>query len=300
MQKYESIIRHGTYPLAPLATEIEPRLPPLRAIRAVLFDIYGTLLVSAVGDIGLTDPKAKSAALVEATAAVGLQYSGDGHRGTACLHEVIDSFHRAALAAGCDYPEVDILHVWQATCRRLLEQGILRGPVVADGGLDVDLQRLAIEYEIRANPVWPMPGLRSCLQCLVGARQLLGIVSNAQFFTPLMFPPVAGASLDELGFDRQLRYYSYLFHQAKPGCRLFREAAIALSRRGVEPEEVLFVGNDIRNDIWPAAQVGFRTALFAGDARSLRLRDEDPDRNLYGQPDAVVTQLEQIPTMIVT
>lgn len=46
-------------------------------------------------------------------------------------------------------------------------------------------------------------------------------------------------------------------------------------------------------DVWPAQAVGFRTALFAGDARSLRKRDED-ERIRGVVPDLVVTELSQI------
>jgi putative hydrolase of the HAD superfamily len=56
---------------------------------------------------------------------------------------------------------------------------------------------------------------------------------------------------------------------------------------------VLYIGNDIRNDIWPADRLGCRTALFAGDARSLRLREDD-ERLSDVKPDRVVTALGQI------
>ena len=46
----------------------------------------------------------------------------------------------------------------------------------------------------------------------------------------------------------------------------------ALGKNGVAPGEVLYVGNDMLNDVYAAGQVGFRTALFAGDQRSLRMR----------------------------
>ncbi|MHC4986693.1 MAG: HAD family hydrolase, partial [Planctomycetota bacterium] len=62
---------------------------------------------------------------------------------------------------------------------------------------------------------------------------------------------------------------------------------------GIEPGQALYVGNDVRNDIAPARSLGMRTALFAGDARSLRLRADDPDCG-GAQPDAVVTALPQI------
>jgi putative hydrolase of the HAD superfamily len=53
------------------------------------------------------------------------------------------------------------------------------------------------------------------------------------------------------------------------------------------------VGNDIFNDILPAAAEGFQTALFAGDRRSLRLRSEDA-RCAGVQPDLVITDWRQI------
>ena len=56
---------------------------------------------------------------------------------------------------------------------------------------------------------------------------------------------------------------------------------------------MLYVGNDLRNDIWPASLTGCRTALFAGDARSLRLREDDP-RYASVDPDRIVTALSQI------
>jgi putative hydrolase of the HAD superfamily len=49
----------------------------------------------------------------------------------------------------------------------------------------------------------------------------------------------------------------------------------------------------MRKDICPAAGVGFRTALFAGDARSLRLGDEEsPGCGM--KPDLVITALNQL------
>ena len=62
---------------------------------------------------------------------------------------------------------------------------------------------------------------------------------------------------------------------------------------GVSPHAVLYVGNDMLNDMLPAAAAGFQTALFAGDARSLRLRETDP-RCIDVSPDIVLTDLSQL------
>jgi putative hydrolase of the HAD superfamily len=47
------------------------------------------------------------------------------------------------------------------------------------------------------------------------------------------------------------------------------------------------------NDILPAQTTGFRTALFAGDKRSLRLRRDNP-RCSNLKPDMVLTDLVQL------
>jgi len=47
------------------------------------------------------------------------------------------------------------------------------------------------------------------------------------------------------------------------------------------------------NDILPAQRIGFKTALFAGDKRSLRLRPDDA-RCEDIVPDIIVTDLLQL------
>lgn len=144
-----------------------------------------------------------------------------------------------------------------------------------------------------------MPGL---LPCLAGIRQrglTLGIVSNAQFYTPELFPALLGRTLEELGFDSELQFYSYQSGEAKPSKALYEQAYDRLSQRGFAVHEVLYMGNDLLNDVLPASQVGFRTALFAGDARSLRMRPDDP-RVAGLLPDLVVTELSQLPVCLDT
>ena len=46
-------------------------------------------------------------------------------------------------------------------------------------------------------------------------------------------------------------------------------------------------------DILPASQIGFGSALFAGDARSLRLREQDTRVRIV-RPDVTLTDLSQL------
>ena len=60
---------------------------------------------------------------------------------------------------------------------------------------------------------------------------------------------------------------------------------------GILGKETLYVGNDMLNDIKTASLSGFRTVLFAGDRRSLRLR-KDICQDIV--PDTVITCLDQL------
>ena len=42
--------------LAPIPTSIAPHCPKITGLRAVLFDVYGTLMISGSGDISLAAP----------------------------------------------------------------------------------------------------------------------------------------------------------------------------------------------------------------------------------------------------
>ena len=137
-----------------------------------------------------------------------------------------------------------------------------------------------------------MPGLRTCVGELRRRRLVLGLVSNAQFFTRELFPALLGQSLEELGFDQDLQCYSYCLGRAKPGLELFEQARAGLELRGIAAANALYVGNDMGKDILPASRLGFRTALFAGDARSLRQGNVTHAAPVA--PDLVITGLTQL------
>jgi putative hydrolase of the HAD superfamily len=121
----------------------------------------------------------------------------------------------------------------------------------------------------------------------------MGLISNAQFFTTLLFEWFLGADATALGFGTELIILSYQLGCAKPSPVLFEAAAAAIETRGIARSATLVVGNDMLNDIYPAQQMGFQTALFAGDARSLRLRKDDPRcRDL--RADLILTDLAQL------
>lgn len=272
-------------PLQPVPTDVVAELPRLKGIRAVIFDVYGTLVISASGDVGSADQSEQASRIGEALAAIGISPPPAKIPSLKMLHDQIRSMNDARRDETCPHPEVDIVEAW----RQVMSRSQL--DVCDDAKAMV---RLASEYEGRANPTWPMPGAADLLRRLQAAEIEMGIVSNAQVFTPpLVEDLLDGQGLADAGFELDLCVFSNRFRQSKPGPRLFDVLRAALANRGVGPGEAVYVGNDMLNDIWAASQAGLRTAWFAGDARSCRRREDDPRcRSL--RPDVVLTNLLQL------
>ena len=95
-------------PLQPLPTGVQPRLTRLKSLRAVLFDVYGTMLISGSGDVGTSIAGVQSAALSAAFEAVGLPSCPDGEAVASTLTNTIREYHRRARRRGIEFPEVEM------------------------------------------------------------------------------------------------------------------------------------------------------------------------------------------------
>ncbi len=289
---YHDVFRANCRPLEVIPTGERPVLRSLPDVRAVLFDVYGTMFISGSGDIGVAQESGEANALIAAFAASGYHGWLDAERCVQCLFEIIQAHHERARASGIEYPEVNIVDVW-SECLEEMARCDWGEPV----GADFDVRRLAVEYEVRINPTWPMPELLECLGQIRAADLAMGIISNAQFYTLHMFSGLVDRTLADLGFDSDLQFYSFHHLRAKPDPFLYQLASKALAKRGILAEKVLYVGNDMLNDVQAAASVGFRTALYAGDRRSLRWRAGEP-RVGESQPDVVLTDLRSLSVCI--
>ena len=284
-------IRKRSRPRCPLPTNAVPSWNVRMPIRAVLFDVYGTLLVSAAGDLSLNrDSPQRVAHFLTAAQAAG--FSCDERAatlGAKWFHRCIEALHAHASSQGMDYPEVDIRDVWRDVLSRLATAPGFTGVIN-----EVSLLTVAVEYELCSNPVWPMPHMHSTLNELHRRGLMLGIVSNAQFYTPLTLEALANGERLENLLAPRLCAWSWEHRVAKPSPRLFYPVLQELAARwDIRPHEVLYVGNDMVNDVWAAHQSGCQSAFFAGDARAIRSRVDDP-RVADRPPDAVITDLEQL------
>ena len=275
--EYAKLASEYTHPLSPLPTSMPPGGRLAEPIQCVLFDIYGTLFISGSGDISVaqkTSPEARKLQRLVQKFNIRKKPRDLIEE----LYRAIEDEHRRLLDDGIDYPEIKIDQIW----KQILETD------------DLDsIRRFAIEYELIVNPVFPMPNLDKTLTACRKQNLTMGLISNAQFFTPLLFEWFLHAKPEDLGFHSELIFLSYQLRHAKPSLVPFEKAATVMNTMGLSTAASLYVGNDMLNDIYPAKQLGFQTALFAGDKRSLRRRTDDA-RCINLSADLVLTDLGQL------
>lgn len=285
-------IRTLTHPLQPINSGHQTRLSSIDNIRCVAFDFYGTMFISAVEAIGVDEEQQQKSSdwFVEALKDTGFDIlnPGVGEKGVTIFEQTVDVHIRSARDEGIEYPEPDIIAVWMAVLDSLVESEDIRGETSRQNAI-----RFGVEFEFRINDIWPVPRLNHLLSQLKDRGLELGIISNSQFYTPIAFKALLNASPPDFGFNKNLLIWSYEAKLKKPSAKFYQLFIEAAQKENLRPEEVLYVGNDIRKDVKPAKALGLRTALYVGDQRSIRHKPDDLKKPEY-RPDLVIDNLSQI------
>lgn len=285
-------IQQLTHPLEPISVTHVTKLQPIKGIRCVAFDFYGTMFISAVGDIGVDEEQQETSYkyFYKALKDTGLTVKDNsaGENGVAIFEETINSHIRKARQIGKDHPEPDIVAVWLDVLTRLAERNEIEGQIDRQKA-----KRFGVEFEFRINDVWPVPNLELLLNQLLKKNLVLGIISNSQYYTPLTFEAFMDKSPADFGFNPNLLIWSYKTGLKKPSVDFYRIFGEAAEKEGLQPEEVLYVGNDVEKDIIPAQKLGLRTALYVGDQRSIRHIPQEFDVEEI-KPDLVIDELSQV------
>lgn len=285
--------------LSPITTETAASFSKDKRVKAVIFDIYGTLLISSSGDIDQTSLKTEN--ISKALDAGGFVISDNETNETVCnfflekLPTTVKRHQLELIANGHPFPDVDIIAVWTEIVNEASKRGYLKES-------DSSVVDLIMVFELLSNSVYPMPEMKEVLTLLQEKKIPIGIVSNAQFYTPIIMNYFLNGDLstseDIIGFEPELSVYSYKELRAKPDYTIFERFLPALKTKySIEPNEAIFVGNDMLKDVYTANKAGLKTVLFAGDERSLRLRADDK-RTATLKPDYIITELMQLKEII--
>jgi len=281
----------------------------LHEVRAVIFDVYGTLVNYWKPEFG--EAGAKAAHLVSVFRKTierfgmtdALRHMNDEHSPEQTLndlyHGLIALNHEKSRSKGVTFPEVRIEEVWMVILLMLKRHGF--DPIPLALGEDREVAKcVAYYYNFHALGRGFYPGVVEALSTLKKHNIRLGIVSNAQFYTPIdlsLFARDQGlGDVDDFRelFDDDLVVFSYEEGSAKPGPQLFRRLYDALYEASILPKETVFIGNDLVADVKPAQEAGMRTGFFAGDHLSAFVHDA------WGSvaPDMSFTDWSVLPTVL--
>lgn len=273
-------------------TEAMPNFKRADSIKAVIFDIYGTLIISASGDImqSTYDASMFENALNQA----GFEIKVPTHK-LMTIHKIFErevtEGKQKAKKGGIPFPELNIVEVWTKTLQQADKDGLITIKY------DSNIKLFTFIFELNSNKVWPMPELNETIKAIKEKGYPMGIVSNAQFYTPVIMNYFLYGVIksDEFldGFEKDISVFSYKMLKGKPDTSVYEALIDPLANRGLKPQDVLFVGNDMLKDIYASQKVGFKTCFYAGDMRAYRLRKDHPEASKT-KADYTITELKQL------
>jgi putative hydrolase of the HAD superfamily len=304
---HESFPNASDRPLVPV--QFPARNEELGDIRVAIFDVYGTLFnywrdefeTEQRKQNALRDSFAKTMDRFEMRRYIEEMNPDEPAEKTISdlYHGLITLKHELSAEKKVEFPEVRIEEVWEAIYLMVKRRGYDQSALHL--GQDKDFIRcLAYCYNFFSFNRGLYPGVASALQQLHERNIRLGVLSNAQFYTPidlsLFLRDQSNGEIDDhiRLFDQDLMFFSYEYGVSKPNKILFRKLFDALYEYEILPSQALFVGNDLGSDILPAQEAGMKTAFFTGDSRSAFMHD------LAGVvvPDMTFSSWEELPRKI--
>lgn len=295
------------WPVAPdvAPPKAKPHLKRLPGVKAILWDVYGTLLNIFSGDLLFVHPNdfIMNLALDKTITEFKMWKSMTRKPGAPAEYmrviytNILDELKLLPAPAATEkHPEILAEKIWEQVVRKLMqnEYTYAQGQY---GPVEEYARKIAYFFHISMQGTACYAGAYATLRELREKFSHQGIVADGQCFTPVQLQrglrdQAAGVKLDDL-FDPQLCNYSFQVRGRKPSERMFKPVLATLRDRGIEPEEVLLVGNCVDTDIAPARRLGLRTALFAGDKESLRATPEQLKQPTH-RPDLMLTELPQL------
>jgi len=235
-------------------------------IKAVIFDVYGTLIRSKANDLS-REPKNRESQI---KAMKKLKQKYNFSVSAEKLHEAFfDEIKKELLQKqkeGIDFSEVIIEDIWKKVFESLnLEK--------------VDFVQFALEYHNLCCECSLFLNIKEMSLSLKEKGIHLGIVSNAQFYTkPDLVHLLGIEGMDEI-FDKKLVFLSFELGYAKPGQKMFDLLKKELAIKKIKPEETLYIGNDLFEDVVGARKAGFKTGLVVNHNTEYRkdMQLEEPD-----------------------
>jgi FMN phosphatase YigB (HAD superfamily) len=300
--------RGTPWPAPPVVepAKAKPHLAELHGIKAVLWNVYGTLLAIPMGELLFEHPQPLIMDVALDKTINEFNMWGSMSRKPGRPAEYMKHLYSQELLqhqsfAGPErHPEVQVEKIWEALLKKLFQKDY-QFDAGFFGSLNEYSKKVAYFFHASLQATAGQPEAATALKLVadLGLRQ--GLLADGQCFTPVQLSRAfkvqdRSVSMDEL-LPPPLRVLSCEVKVRKPSETLFRHAVAALLAAGIRPEQTLHVGNKLARDIAPARRTGMKTALYAGDKASLDATPEMLKDPAY-RPDVLLTELGQIAQVI--
>lgn len=300
------------WPVAPprVPRKAIPSIKPLPGIKAVTWNVYGTLLRITDGDLLLLpDQQIRMQVALEKTIQEFNMWQSMTRKSGAPWEylftqykDVLEEMQLTVPAKKGDVGQVSSTKLWRKLISRL-EQKDYQYDVDFYGDPDEYAEKVAFFFHSCLQGVAEMDKAALVVKAVAEAGIVQGLLSDGQSFTltQLLRAFQTTTKLPPLGrlFASGCVVLSFDVGVKKPSRTLFSTAAEGFAQHGLDPSEVLYVSSRWPDDLTVAKQTGFRTALFAGDKNGLRAPAEELLTSDL-RPDRLLTELTQVRNLLET
>lgn len=282
----------------------KPLLKPVRRVKAVIWSLYGTLLRITDGELlPLHHTELRMQVALEKTINEFNMWNSMTRRPGAPWEYMLQKYKSAVedleLVGGIpdgNFAHVNSTDVW----RRLLDM-LAQKEYSYDRGFYGDMDELAEKvacyFQFCLQGVEAAPHAVKAMKSVARRGLVQGMLADAQPFSMVQALRAFGRQdklppLNQL-FDPGCLVLSYQAGVRKPSPLLYEQCLQRLAQRGIEPSEVLYVGNRLQGDVAVARRYGMKTVLYAGDKTSLKASSTEINHPEL-KPKRLVTDLKQI------
>jgi len=282
---------------------LKEKLTKLPGTKLILVDLYGTVFVANQHSKSKQFKRLRLKGFRETIKEFGLKHClkklNSRKRPAILLEEMffteILKEHERKRAKGAISPEVRAEKIWERLLKKLFKQ--------CGKPLPKNLPLIALKASYLSSWIRePCAIYKGFLKTVLQLKKKgikAGIASNSQLYSKISLD--LGLRENSRGMMRKWQQlfepgfsaFSFEIGESKPSKKLFEKILKNAKKQGIKRNEIAFIGNDLYKDIAVGKEQGFKTILFAGDTKSLRLRKGD--KGVKGtKPDAIITEWRQL------
>lgn len=290
-------------PPEPVVPKATPFVKSIVGLRAIIWNVYGTLLNIADGELLhlVDDPLRMEVALDKTVQEFNMwnsMYRKPGAPWELMFQQykpLLEDLRLTGKVQRGESPEVDSSRLWKVLVERLLQKNHTWDAAIY-GDLEDYSEKIAYFFHAALQGCEAAPEAKDAILECHELGLLQGLAGDGQAFTlshaNRLLDPGRKTILSQC-LASGCTSFSYEVGARAPNSRVYERCLEVLREFGVQSDQILVVSSRLVEDLAPAKQLGLWTALYAGNKYSLRATSQqvrDPEL----KPDRILTRLGQI------